>query len=103
MLDLLAFGEKDRVFADVRGEVGDALEVAAHEQQLERRRDELRGRPSCASAGCGTRESCSASTSSSALADLAAEAPSARTNASSASLSIAPRAARHVLDRGVGR
>src|SRR5579884_3923239 len=42
MLDLLAFGEKDGVLADVGGEVGHTLEVAADEKELERRRDRAR-------------------------------------------------------------
>src|SRR6185295_4697614 len=37
MLDLLALGQVHRVLADVGGEVGDPLKVAAHEQQLQRR------------------------------------------------------------------
>ena len=37
VLDLLAFGEEHRVLADVGRQVGDALEVAAHQDELEGR------------------------------------------------------------------
>ena len=39
MLDLLAFREEHRVFADVRGQIGNTFEVAADEEVLERRVD----------------------------------------------------------------
>jgi hypothetical protein len=35
MLDLLSLGEEHRVLADVGRQIGHALEIAAHEQQLE--------------------------------------------------------------------
>src|SRR5687767_6817316 len=42
MLDLLALGEVHGVLADVRREIGHALEVATDEEQLERLRDPRR-------------------------------------------------------------
>ena len=42
MLDLLALGEIDGILTDVRREVGDAFEVPADEQELNRRSKEWR-------------------------------------------------------------
>ena len=42
VLNRLALGQINRVLADVRREVGDALEIPAHEEQFQRRRDGCR-------------------------------------------------------------
>ena len=35
VLDLFSFSEINGILADIRGEIGNALEVAAHQEQLE--------------------------------------------------------------------
>jgi hypothetical protein len=42
MLDHASLGDEDRFLGDVRGKIGDALEVPAHKEQLQSARHRLR-------------------------------------------------------------